>query len=115
MTILEYVVKYLDKNLPEPVRIKKPEKAPERYILVEKTGFDIENYINRATIVIETYAESLYAAEELSIAVRKKLNEMADNINISAVSLDTDYPNSDADRKENRYQAVYKITHYLED
>lgn len=115
MTILEYVVNYLDKKLPEPVRIKKPDKAPKRYILIEKTGFDIENYLSTATVVIESYAESLYATEELSIRIRKRLEEMADNNKISSVRLDTDYPDSNADKKENRYQAVYKITHYMED
>lgn len=118
MTILEYIVDYLDDRFDVPVRVEKPselDEIPERYILVEKTGFGIVNYICTATVAIQAHAEQLYAAEDLIVSIRKAMFKMIEDPRISDVKLDTDYPYPDASRKEDRYQAVFQITHYLED
>jgi len=118
MTILEYIVDYLGDRFDVPVRVEKPsdlDEVPERYILVEKTGFSIKNFICTATVAIQAHAEQLYAAEDMIVNIRKAMFDMAEDHRISDVKLDSDYPWPDASRKEDRYQAVFQITHYLED
>ena len=46
--------------------MQKPENPPSEYVLIEKTGSSRTNYINSATIALQSYADSLYSAALLN-------------------------------------------------
>lgn len=103
---------YLTSALPVPAYPEEPENRPEKYILVEKTGGGSENYINSATIAIQSYAESLYLAAELNEAVKKAMEEVIQLDVVCSIELNSDYRYTDTETKRYRYQAVYDIAHY---
>lgn len=103
---------YLTSALSVPAFPEEPEERPDRYILVEKTGSDKENYINSATVVLQSYAESLYLAAELNEAVKMIMEDIVQLDIICSSELNSDYRYTDVETKRYRYQAVYDITHY---
>lgn len=103
---------YLTSMLPVPAFLEEPENRPDRYVLVEKTGGSKENYINSATVAIQSYAESLYLVAELNEAVKTAMENIAQLDIICSTELNSDYRYTDVETKRYRYQAVYDITHY---
>ena len=77
--------------------------------MIEKTGGSRENFINSATIAIQSYAESLYKAAQLNDIVKDAMDHMAESTNIFKSSLNSDYNFTDTSTKKYRYQAVYDI------
>ncbi len=92
--------------------MQKPKDPPSEYVLIEKTGSSRTNYINSATIALQSYAESLYSAAVLNEAVKEAMDNSIVLNDICAARLDSDYNFTDTTTKEYRYQAVYDITHY---
>lgn len=103
---------YLNQVLPVPVYPEEPEDRPDEYVLIEKTGGDKENYINSATVVLQSYAESLYLAAELNEAVKTAMEAIAQLDTICSAELNSDYRYTDTETKRYRYQAVYDIIYY---
>lgn len=107
--IEQIVLDYLKSCLAVPIYMQRPEKEPEEYVLIEKTGSSTENYINSATFVFQSYAESMYSAADLN----EKVKEVMDNIivlnDISKSKLNSDYNFTDTAKKKYRYQAVYDL------
>lgn len=105
------VLEYLNTALSVPVYMEMPEKAPERFVLVEKTGGSVENYIHSATLVIQSYAESMYEAASLNEAVKKAMDGIIVLDAVSKSQLNTDYNFTDTTKKKYRYQAVYDLVY----
>lgn len=112
--IEKIVLDYLNNALPVPVwmEIPKGETLPEEYVLLEKTGSSIENYIHYSTLAIQSYADSMYAAAALNEAVKAAMDAIIILDAIGKSKLNSDYNFTDTETKEYRYQAVYDITHY---
>lgn len=110
--IEKIVSDYLTSALPVPAYPEEPEERPEKYVLVEKTGSNKENYINSATVVLQSYAESLYFAAELNEAVKKAMEGIAQLDDVCSAELNSDYRYTDTEAKRYRYQAVYDIVYY---
>lgn len=115
--IEKIVLDYLNAGLPSgiPAYMEKPEEdIPQRYVLIEKTGGGEENYIETATIAIQSYAETLYHAAELNTAIKDLMRDITvPNTCITKATLNTDYNFTDPSKKQYRYQAVYDLV-YLE-
>lgn len=107
--IEEIVIQYLNKVLDVPVYAEMPEEEKERFVLVEKTGGSEENYIYSATIVLQSYAESMNAAAGLNEVVKKAMNEIIAFEDISKSKLNSNYNYTDTTKKQYRYQAVYEL------
>lgn len=109
--IEKIVLDYLNSVLSVPAYTEKPDKPPERYILIEKIGDSCEDFINTATLTLQSHAESLLLAAEMN----KKVIKVMDNIialdDIARVKRNTDYNFTNTNKKEYRYQAVYDITY----
>ena len=73
--IEKMILDYLTSNLSVPVFPERPENEPERYVLIEKTGSGKKDQINRATIALKTYAESMYEASCLNEIVKEKMED----------------------------------------
>ena len=103
---------YLKEALEEPVFMQRPEKAPQRYILLEKTGSSEVNHIKSATFAFQSYAESLYQAAALNERVKAAIENSVQLNEISSVRLNSDYNFTDVSGKQYRYQALFVFTHY---
>ena len=110
--IEEIVLNYLNDNLPVPAYKEEMEDMPAEYVLIDKTGGGETNYIKRATLPIQSYANSLYEAAELNEKVKDAMKNVIALDEISKCSLNTDYNYTDTSRKKYRYQAVFDIVHY---
>lgn len=107
--IEEEIVQYLSKTLDVSVSTDMPAKVLGRFVLVEKTGSSKENYINSATIALQSYAENTYKAAELNEAVKEAMENIVVHTDISKSKLNSDYNYTDTTKKQYRYQAVYEV------
>lgn len=110
---------YLKKHLDVPVSLfKLTDQSINEYVLIEKTGSSRENHINRATLVIQSYSDTLLGAMQLNEAVKDAM--LGDgtstfgiiaSCDVARCSLNSDYNFTDTTRKEYRYQAVFDLTY----
>lgn len=109
--IEEVILSYLERTLDVPVYTEQPEEQIEKYVLFEKTGSSRKNYINHATVVFQSYADSLYNAAQLNEKVKNAMDSIIFEEDISKAALNSDYPYTDTTKKRYRYQAVYDLTY----
>ncbi len=111
--MIEVILKeYLENILGEKVYMEIPEKLPDRFVLVEKTGGGCENYINSATVAIQSYAPTLYEVCKLNKRVKAAMLGAITLDSISASKLNADYNFTDTNRKRYRYQAIFDLTYF---
>lgn len=110
--IEQTILDYLNDTLTESCYMEEPEGI-DTFILLEKTGSSLSNYVYSATFAIQSYATSLYEAAELNEKAKAAMLTIADELNtVSKCTLNSDYNYTDTTKKRYRYQAVYDITHY---
>ena len=107
------IVSYLGSRMQIPVYAERPENPEEEYITIERTGGGYENCISRATVAIQSYADSMYRAAEINSSVEKIMRDFDETINISRCKLNSSYNYTDTESKKYRYQAVFDIV-YME-
>lgn len=105
------VLDYLNSVLSAPAYLEKPEEPPKRYVLIEKAGSSRENFINTATLALQSYAESLFLASSLNEEVKKAMDNIIVLNDIGKSELNSDYNFTDTTKKKYRYQAVYDLTY----
>lgn len=111
--MIELLVKqHLAAALDAPVYLEVPEKMPDTFVRIEKTGGGEQEHICTATIAVQSYAPSLYRAAELNEKVKTAMRELITLDRVTRVQLNSDYPFTDTARKRRRYQAVFDVTHY---
>lgn len=106
------ILNYLKTQLSEPVYLERPEIAPEKYVLFEKTGSGRSNRLSSSTFAFQSYAGSLFAAAELNGKVKRAVDNLINLDAIGKVKLNSDYNYTDTITKKYRYQAVFDIYHY---
>ena len=107
------VLKYLSEKLVDiPVYVEHKKQDPQTFVIIEKTGSSRENYINRSTFAIQSYAPSMLKAAELNETVKDLMDDIVALDEIVRSEINTDYNYTDTTKKQYRYQAVYDITHY---
>lgn len=106
------ILDYLNAKADVPVYMERPETAPSKYILLEKTGSSRTNYIMSSMFAVQSYAPTLYEAAELNKNVKEWLYAILELPEISSVSLNSDYNFTNTADKQYRYQAVFEFTHY---
>ena len=107
--IEEIIIRYLNKNLNVPTYAEMPEDKQGSFILIEKAGSSRNNYINSATIVLQSYAKSMNEAARLNEEVKSAMDDIIIHEQISKSKLNSDYNYMDTERKQYRYQAVYEV------
>lgn len=105
------VLNYLRKHLKVPVFMEQPEDKIYEYVLLEKTGSSQADFINFATIAIQSYGSTLLQAAVLNEEVKGVMFGMTALPDISKVQLNTDYNFTDTTKKKYRYQAVYDLVY----
>lgn len=111
--LLEQVtIEYLDALFVEPVLAEKPDKLPDKFILVERLGRGYVDRIDSGRIAIQTYALSLAEAAKFAEEVIVAMRDFARADYIGGVRLENSYNFTDQAEKRYRYQSVFNITHY---
>lgn len=110
--IEKIILNHLGSELSVPVYTEVPEKKPESYVVIEKTGSSEENHIYSAMIAIQSYADSFILAADLNEQVKLAMKGAVELDEICNVQLNSDYNYTDTSMKKYRYQAVYDIVHY---
>ena len=103
------VYEYLNRELPVPVFMEKPDEEIEEYVLIEKTGSSEEDYVMNAMVIIQSYSNSLYGAASLNEKVKEKMRNIVSLQEISSVKINSDYNYTDTRTKKYRYQAVFDL------
>lgn len=109
--IEKIVLDYLSENLNVPAYMEMPERQPERFVLIEKTGGSVEDFVHSATLALQSYAESMYEAAVLNEEVKKAMDNIIILDSVSKSQLNTDYNFTDTTKKKYRYQAVYDLVY----
>ncbi len=107
-TILDYLASGLD----VPVLMEEPEKLTKSWVRIEKTGSGRKNWINEATLAVQSYGPSLFEAASLNEAVKARMETITELDGICRCDLNSDYNFTDPETHRYRYQAVFEVTHY---
>lgn len=105
--ILDYLI---DQKL--TVYMEQPKVKPDSFYLMEKTAGGQTDKVNTSTIIIQSYADTLYNAALMNEAIKLVMAEAVTLDEVSRVELNSDYNYTDPTTKQYRYQAVFVITHY---
>lgn len=109
------VLDWLRAQLSVPVYMETPQTPPGEYVLLEKTGSGITNYIDRATLAIQSISSaSLYRAGQINEMVKAAMDGIPARPEVFRAKRNTDYNFTDTRTKQYRYQAIYDMT-YKED
>lgn len=109
LIVREWLLGFLD----VPVLFEEPENTEsDEYVVIEKTGSSEEDQIYTASFAIRSYAKSLQKAAELNHSVYKAMKRMIRHDLVTRVDRTTDYNDTDTERKQPRYQAVFEIVYY---
>ena len=109
--IEEIIQNYLRENA-FPCYPSVPEKPFGNFCVLEKTGSSYEDGIFTATLAVQSYGSSDYAAAQLSHRVVQTMLDADTLPEIVSCTLNTDYNFPDTTRKLPRYQAVFDVVHY---
>lgn len=114
MIIEETLIKYLqDANITgvgSNIYAETPRQVPDTYIVIDKTGSQRTDGIDRATVAIQSIStESLLKAATLNEEVLKLMEGFRAIENIFGAHLQADYNFTNTLTKQYRYQAVYEI------
>jgi len=104
------ILDYLAGALGVPAYMELPPEAPESCLVLEKTGSGERDRLQEATIAVQSYGPTLYAAAELNQAVKAAMSAARDSLeNVFRAECGGDYNFTDTRTKRYRYQAVFNI------
>jgi hypothetical protein len=106
------VLDHLQQKLSVPVKMEHTEDDPESYVILERVGSGRTDRIYRVSFALQSYAESMYKAALLNEEVKSLMDEIIEKPEVSKVTLDSDYNDSDTATKEYRYQCVYDLVFF---
>lgn len=111
--IRNFLAEWMKKNnYSYPVYLEHEPDMSVQCFVVEKTGSDEVNFIKSATVAIQSYGSSMAEAASLNELLKIAVADMVQCDRICSCRLSTDYPFTDIDTKQYRYQAVFEISHY---
>lgn len=100
------------KNQEIPVFAEEPTEEIAEYFVIEKTGSNTENRINKASIAIQSYSDSMLGASELNERLKRFMDRITERNDVSSCRLNSDYNFTDTRKKKYRYQAIYDIVYF---
>ena len=103
---------YLAAKLSVPVLMEEPEKPAKSWVRIEKTGSGRKDWINEATLAVQSYASSLFEAAALNEEVKSAMTDVIALDDVCRCDLNSDYNFTDPKTHRYRYQAVFEIKHY---
>lgn len=113
MNIEATVISYLNNIIGSGnVYAEVPDSPSGEFFVVDKTGSSTENHICTSTIAVQSYADSKAEASDANERIKAIMDGIVELDSIGACYLDTDYNFANVARKQHRYQAIFRITHY---
>lgn len=106
------VLDHLREQLEAPAYAERPKELPASYCLIEKTGTSQSNFISTTVFAVQSYAETLEQAAELSDQVKEAMASLVAYQDVTKVKLESEYNDTNAATGQYRYQAVFSIVHY---
>lgn len=102
---------YLVTKLSVPVHLERPEHPESSYVLVERTGGNMDEFVWYETFAIQSYGASLLDVITLNNLVIAAMEDAVTVPEISKVSLNSTYNYTQTAMKQRRYQAVFEVVH----
>lgn len=94
-----------------PVYTEIPAEKPTRFYAFEKTGTTLRDHIEKSTIAVQSWGESLLDAAQMNAdVIDLMMNDLLELPEIGGISKNTDYNFTDPTTRRYRYQAVFVIT-----
>ena len=110
--MIELIVKeYLENTLNVPVFFEEQTDQHEKYVVIDKTGSSVENFIYTATFALQSYANTKYESAVLNESVKNAMDNIVNLNSVSKSKLNSDYDFTDTTKKKYRYQAVYDLVY----
>ena len=111
--MIEKTVKeYLELHVDIPVYLEIPADPADKYILIERTAGGEDDFIESATLAIQSVSEkSLYNAAVINEDIKNLMRSIVYETNISKCKLNSDYNFTDTVTKKYRYQAVFNLNY----
>ena len=112
--MIELMLKnFIDNNLNYPAYMEIPNSPPDNFFVIEKVGGSRDEFIDSATVAIQTYAPSMYQTAKLSeTMIDAVLNDFKSQPDVASVELNSSYNFPDTSTKRYRYQALFEIYYY---
>ncbi len=111
--IEKIILDYLTAELaPVPVYMEVPVNPPETFVVIQRTGGGMTNWIYSSAFAFQSYAGTLYEAAQLNESVREALLDIVELDEIASIRLNSEYNFTDTATKHYRYQGVYDVVHY---
>lgn len=103
---------FLREHLSVPVYTEHQVDMPGAFVVFEKTSGGRRQHLNRATLAIQSYGQSLESAALLNEEVKAVVERMVELPSISRVELNSDYNFTDTETMQYRYQAVVDFVYF---
>lgn len=111
--IEELIISHLSAALTVPVYAEVPAGVDaDEYVVIERTGGELVNWVKSAVIAVQSYSKSLRGAAALNENVKEAMLDIVELNSIGGCHLDGDYNFTDTTKKQYRYQAVFFVTYY---
>lgn len=110
ITVRQHLLAALD----VPVVFEVPEQRPAKFIVLQKLGGGRENFLRRASVAVQSQADTLFGAAELHERAMAAMDTLPERDGIHGLHIMGDADFTDPDDKQYRYQAIYDI-YYQED
>lgn len=110
--IEKVILDHLSNTLEPGVYTEVPAGPVDTFVVLQKTGSSRQDHICHATVSVQSYAPSMYAAAALNERVKAAMDGLTDLDEVCRSELNSDYNFTDTASKRHRYQAVYDISHY---
>lgn len=110
--IEDRIKKHFEKHLSVPCFFSTPEKPLNEYVLIERTGGHVENFLKHATFAFQSISGvSPLRAVQISEEVVAAADLMTTVENIFSVIENGTYNYTNTKTKQYRYQSVFDITY----
>ena len=110
--IEKIIYDYLNEALSVPVYMEVPSEPPAKFVIIQRTGGGLTNWVYNSAFAIQSYAGSLYEAAELNETVKAAMLSIVTLNEIASIRLNSEYNFTDSAIKHYRYQGVYDVVHY---
>lgn len=111
--MIETIVKdFMESHLPVPVFMEYPKEPHKRFVVLRKADSSRVDFIDTATFIADSYAESMFESARLNEQVVTAFDSLIELDSISSSKRGGDYNVPDTQNKRYRYQAVCNVTYY---
>ena len=89
-----------------------PNDRPGSFVVIERTGGNIENLIKQGMFVADCYGSTVLEAAQLCENVIELMMGLPEHKEVASVRLNSHYNDTDTALHEYKYGALFEITYY---